>query len=164
MDLLIPGIGLIFWQTIVFLLLVVLLRKLAWKPILNSLKERDDSIQQALETAERARQEMATLKADNEILLKQAREERDKILRESREVATRMKEEAQQEARNQADKIISDARAAIDIEKQAALREVKIQVAAFALEIAERLIKQNLSTDEAQKKLVREYLEDLKLN
>lgn len=164
MDLLIPGIGLIFWQTIVFLLLVVLLRKLAWKPILNSLKERDDSIQQALETAERARQEMATLKADNEILLKQAREERDKILRESREVATRMKEEAQQEARNQADKIISDARAAIDIEKQAALREVKIQVAAFALEIAERLIKQNLSTDEAQKTLVREYLEDLKLN
>ena len=164
MDLLTPGIGLIFWQTLVFLLLVFVLGKLAWKPILNSLKERDDSIQQALETAERARQEMAMLKADNEILLKQAREERDKILRESREVANRMKEEAQLEARNQADKIIADARAAIDIEKQAALREVKIQVASFALEIAERLLKKNLTTDEEQKQLVRKYLEDLKLN
>ncbi|HEX7015570.1 MAG TPA: F0F1 ATP synthase subunit B [Cyclobacteriaceae bacterium] len=164
MDLLTPGIGLIFWQTLVFLLLVFVLGKLAWKPILNSLKERDDSIQQALETAERARQEMATLKADNEILLKQAREERDKILRESREVAIRMKEEAQQEARNAADKIIADARAAIDVEKQAALREVKIQVASFALEIAERLLKKNLSTDNEQKELVRNYLEELKLN
>ncbi|MDV3309997.1 MAG: F0F1 ATP synthase subunit B [Cyclobacteriaceae bacterium] len=164
MDLLTPGIGLIFWQTVVFLLLVVLLGKMAWKPILNSLKERDESIRQALETAEKARQEMATLKADNEILLKQAREERDKILRESREVANRMKEEAQLEARNQADKIIADARAAIDIEKQAALREVKIQVASFALEIAERLLKKNLTTDEEQKQLVRKYLEDLKLN
>ncbi|MFO7257041.1 MAG: F0F1 ATP synthase subunit B [Bacteroidota bacterium] len=164
MDLLTPGIGLIFWQALVFLLLVVLLRKMAWKPILNSLKERDQSIQEALETAEKARQEMATLKADNEILLKQAREERDKILRESREVANRIKEEAQLEARSQADKIIAEARAAIDIEKQAALREVKIQVATFALEIAERLLKKNLSSDEAQKKLVKEYLEDLKLN
>lgn len=164
MDLLTPGIGLIFWQALVFLLLVVLLGKMAWKPILNSLKERDESIQQALETAERARQEMATLKADNEILLKQAREERDKILRESRDVANRMKEEAQLEARNTADKIISEARAAIDIEKHAALREVKIQVASFALEIAERLLKKNLSSDEAQKKLVKDYLDELKLN
>jgi F-type H+-transporting ATPase subunit b len=164
MDLLTPGIGLIFWQALVFLLLVVLLGKMAWKPILNSLKERDESIQQALEAAEKARQEMATLKADNEILLKQAREERDKILRESREVANRMKEEAQLEARSQADKIIADARAAIDIEKQAALKEVKIQVAQFALEIAEHLLKKNLSSDDAQKKLVRDYLEDLKLN
>jgi F-type H+-transporting ATPase subunit b len=159
-----PGIGLIFWQAVVFLLLVLVLGKMAWKPILNSLKERDESIQQALETAEKARQEMATLKADNEILLKQAREERDKILRESREVANRMKEEAEVEARKAADKIVADARAAINIEKQAAMKEVKIQVASFALEVAERLLKKNLSSDEAQKKLVRDYLEDLKLN
>lgn len=164
MDLLTPGVGLIFWQALVFLLLVFVLAKMAWKPIMSSLKEREESIQHALDTAERARQEMATLKADNEVLLKQAREERDKILRETREVANKMKEEAQLEARQAADKIIADARAAIDVEKQAALKDVKIQVASFALEVAEKLIKKNLSSDASQKALVQEYINDLKLN
>lgn len=164
MDLLTPGIGLIFWQSVVFLLLVFLLSKMAWKPIMGSLKEREENIQDALDTAEKLRQEMAGLKADNEVLLKQAREERDKVLREAREVANKMKEDAQLEARQAADKIISDARDAIDIEKQAALRDVKIQVASFALDVAERLIKKNLSSDAAQKELVQNYINDLKLN
>ncbi len=164
MDLLTPGIGLIFWQSVVFLLLVFLLSKMAWKPIMGSLKEREENIQDALDTAEKLRQEMAGLKADNEVLLKQAREERDKVLREAREVANKMKEDAQLEARQAADKIIADARDAIDIEKQAALRDVKIQVAAFALDVAERLIKKNLSSDAAQKELVQNYINDLKLN
>ncbi len=164
MDLLTPGIGLIFWQSVVFLLLVFLLSKMAWKPIMGSLKEREENIQDALDTAEKLRQEMAGLKADNEVLLKQAREERDKVLREAREVANKMKEDAQLEARQAADKIIADARDAIDIEKQAALRDVKIQVAAFALDVAERLIKKNLSSDASQKELVQNYINDLKLN
>jgi F-type H+-transporting ATPase subunit b len=164
MELLTPGTGLIIWQTFVFLLLVFLLGKLAWKPILAGLKERETSIQSALDTAEKARQEIAGLKADNEALLKQAREERDRMLREAREAANRMKEEAQAEAKKSADKIVADARHAIGIEKQAALKEIKIQVAMFSLEIAEKLMKQNLASDDAQKQLVQRYVSDLKVN
>jgi F-type H+-transporting ATPase subunit b len=164
MDLLTPGTGLIVWQAIVFLLLVLLLSKLAWKPILSSLKEREQSIQSALDTAEKARAEMTRLQADNEKLLKEAREERDKMLKEAREVTNRMKEEAQLDAKKAADKIIDDARAAIQIEKQAAMKDVRTQVAMFSLQVAERLMKKNLSTDKAQKELVEEFIKDLKVN
>lgn len=164
MELLTPGTGLILWQLIIFVLLIFLLAKLAWKPIISSLKEREQSIQAALDTAEKAREEMAALKADNEKLLKEAREERDRILREAREVSNKMKEDAQAEAKKSADKIIADARAAINIEKQAALKDVKIQVATFALDVAEKLLKKNLSDDKSQKALVDTYIKDLKLN
>ncbi|MCK6617267.1 MAG: F0F1 ATP synthase subunit B [Cyclobacteriaceae bacterium] len=164
MDLLTPGTGLILWQAIVFILLFILLSKLAWKPILNSLKERETSIQNALDTADKARAEMSQLKADNEKLLKEAREERDKILKEAREASNRMKEEARLEAKKSADKIIDDARQAIQLEKQAALKDVKIQVALFSLQIAEKLMKKNLADDKAQKELVESYLKDLKIN
>lgn len=164
MDLLIPGEGLIIWQLIIFVALVFLLSKLAWKPILNSLKEREGSIQNALDTAEKARAEMATLTANNEKLLKEAREERDRMLREAREIANRLKDEAQSDAKKSADKIINDARAAINVEKEAALREVKVQVAMFSLQVAEKLMKKNLAGDKEQKELVEGYIKDLKLN
>jgi len=164
MDLLIPGEGLIVWQLIIFVLLFLLLSQLAWKPIINSLKERERSIQDALDTAEKARHEMSQLRSDNEKLLKEAREERDRILREAREVSNRMKDEAQHDAKKTADKIIEDAKAAINIEKQAALKEIKIQVSMFALDIAEKLMKKNLSNDKAQKELVEGYIKDLKIN
>jgi F-type H+-transporting ATPase subunit b len=164
MELLTPGTGLIIWQTFVFILLFILLSKLAWKPILASLKERETSIQNALDTAEKARAEMAKLTADNEILLKQAREERDKILREAREASNRLKDEAQVEAKRTSEKIIDDARAAINIEKQAALKEVRVQVAMFSLQVAEKLMKKNLAGDKEQKDLVEGYIKDLKLN
>lgn len=164
MELLTPGTGLIIWQLIVFVLLFFILSKLAWKPIISSLKEREKSIQDALDTADNARLEIAKLKADNENLLKQAREERDKMLREAREAANRMKDEAQLAAKKSADKIIEDARVAIGIEKQAALKEIKIQVAMFSLEVAGKLLKENLSTDKAQKELVQKYVNDIKVN
>lgn len=164
MDLLTPGSGLIIWQAIIFILLFILLSKFAWKPILGSLKEREESIQSALDTAEKARAEMAKLTSDNENLLKQAREERDKMLKEAREVANRLKDEAQSDAKKAADKIITDARAAINVEKEAALRDVRTQVAMFSLEVAEKLIKKNLSSDKEQKGLVEGYIKDLKLN
>jgi F-type H+-transporting ATPase subunit b len=164
MDLLIPGEGLIVWQLIIFVLLFFLLSRLAWKPIISSLKERETSIQSALDTAEKARLEMSQLRADNEKLLKEAREERERILREAREVSNRMKEEAQLDAKKSADKIIEDAKAAINIEKQAALKEVRIQVSMFALDIAEKLLKKNLATDKSQKDLVDSYIKDLKIN
>ena len=164
MDLLTPGTGLIIWQAFIFLLLVILLAKLAWKPILTSLKERETSIQEALDQAEKAKLEMASLKADNEKLLREARDERDRILRDAREAASRLNEQAQVDARKTADKIVEDAKTAINIEKQAALRDVREQVANFSLEVAEKLMKKNLSDDKSQKELISGYIKDLKLN
>lgn len=164
MELLTPGTGLIIWQAIIFLALFFLLSKLAWKPIVSSLKEREQSIQSALDAAEKAKIEMASLKSDNEKLLKETREERDKILREARDVANRLHDEAQASAKKNADKIIEDAKAVIQTEKAAALRDVKAQVAMFSLNIAEKLIKKNLSDDKAQKELTDTFIKDLKLN
>ena len=164
MELLTPGTGLIIWQTIIFLGLFFVLSKFAWKPIVNSLKEREQSIQSALDEAQKARSEMSTLKAENEQLLKEAREERDRILREARDVANKLQDDAQAEAKKSADKIIQDAKAMINVEKQAALRDVREHVALFSLEIAERLMKKNLSSDPSQKALVDTLLKESKLN
>ena len=164
MELLTPGFGLIFWQALVFLLLFFLLSKMAWKPILSSLKEREQTIQTALDSAEKAKQEMAALKADNEKLLKEAREERDKILRDARDAANRLHDQAQTDAKKNADKIIEDAKSVIQTEKQVALRDVKAQVALFSLQVAEKLIKKNLEKDKDQKELVDRYVNELKIN
>jgi F-type H+-transporting ATPase subunit b len=162
-PLLTPGTGLIIWQFIIFVALFLLLSKLAWKPIIASLKEREQSIGDALATAEKAREEMAQLRADNDKLLKEAREERERILRDARTAANLLRDEAQTDAKKAADKII-DARAAINIEKQAALKDIKIQVSMFSLQIAEKLLKKNLAGDKAQKDLVQGYLNDIKIN
>jgi F-type H+-transporting ATPase subunit b len=164
MDLLAPSTGLMFWQLIVFAGLFFLLAKLAWKPILASLNERESHIQQALDSADKARLEMASMKSDNEKLLKQTREERDRILNDAREAASRFHDQAQIEARKNADKILEDAKSAIQTEKQRALRDVRAQVALFSIEIAEKLIKKDLSSDASQKELVNGYLNDLKIN
>lgn len=164
MELLTPGNGLIFWQAVVFLGLFLLLSKFAWKPILTSLKERETSIQAALDSAEKAKLEMASLKADNEKLLKEAREERDKILREAREAAGRIQDEAQEGAKKSADRIIDEAKAVINSEKQTALREVRELVAKFSIEVAEKVIKKNLSSDKAQQELAQGFVKEIKMN
>jgi F-type H+-transporting ATPase subunit b len=164
MELLTPGVGLIFWQAVVFLILFFLLSKMAWKPILASLKEREQSIQGSLDSAEKAKLEMASMKADNEKLLKEAREERDKILRDARDAANRLHDQAQTDAKKNADKIIADAKAVIQTEKNAALRDVREQVALFSLEVAEKLMRKNLADDKAQKELTNKFVDELKLN
>ncbi len=164
MDLLTPGTGLIIWQLIIFIGLFILLAKFAWKPILSSLKEREESIQTALDQAEKAKIEMASLKTDNEKLLKEAREERDKILHDARTASNHIQEEAQASAKKIGDKMIEDAKSIINTEKQAALRDVKAQVAMFSLEIAEKLLKKNLADDKSQKELTESLIKDLKLN
>ena len=164
MDLLTPGTGLLFWQSVVFIALFLFLAKFAWKPIIGALNEREESIRQALESAEKAKDEMAALQAGNEKLLREAREERDRIVRDAREAANRLIDQAQTEARKSADKLIEDAKAVINTEKQAALRDVKSQVALFSIEIAEKLIKKNLSSDKAQKDMVEEFIKEIKLN
>lgn len=164
MELLTPGTGLIIWQAIIFLLLFFLLAKYAWKPILDSLKIREASIQEALDSAEKAKAEMAQLQADNKKMMEEARLERDQMLKEARDVANTIKEEAKEDATKQAEKIITDARAAINTEKQAAMAEVKGQLAGLVLTVTEKVLKDNLKNDAAQTALIDKYVKDVNLN
>ncbi|CAN5148004.1 F0F1 ATP synthase subunit B [soil metagenome] len=164
MDLLTPSLGLVFWQLIGFLVLLYLLKKFAWSPILSSLNAREDSINEALQAAEVAKNEMKMLQAQNEKLLDEARLERDKILNEALVAAKNVREEARQEASQIGNKIIADAKAVIEIEKQAALTEMKNQVAILSLEIAEKLLRKELNNEKAQKVLVQDYIKDLNVN
>ncbi|AGA76888.1 F0F1 ATP synthase subunit B [Echinicola vietnamensis] len=164
MDLIIPGSGLIIWQIIGFGILLIILGKFAWKPILSALDERETAIEGALKAAENARNEMANLKAENEKLLQEARLERDQILKSANETSAKMIEEAKAEASKAGAKMIEDAKAVIETEKKAALSEVKNQVGMLALEVTEKLLRKNLEGDEAQKELVEEFVKDLKLN
>lgn len=164
MELLTPGTGLIFWQIIIFLLLLFLLGKFAWKPIMQSLRVREESIQEALDSAVQAREEMKKLQADNEKLLDEARLERDKILKEAREVGIALKEEAKADATATTDKMVEDARAAIRTEKEAAMADVKAQVANLALQISEKLLREKLSDDKSQRALVEKYIKELNVN
>ncbi|GGF46631.1 F0F1 ATP synthase subunit B [Echinicola rosea] len=164
MDLIIPGSGLIIWQIIGFGILLIILGKFAWKPILSALDERETAIEGALKAAENARNEMANLKAENEKLLQEARLERDHILKSANETSAKMIDEAKEEASKAGAKMIEDAKAVIETEKKAALSEVKNQVATLALEVTEKLLRKNLESDKAQKALVEEFVKDLKLN
>ena len=164
MNLVTPDIGLIFWTTLTFLILLFLLKKFAWKPILNMVKERDESIENALNAAEEAKKEMAALNAKNEELLQEAREERDKMLKEARDTKDKMISEAKSQAREEGDKLISNARQSIETEKKAALADIKNQVATLSVEVAERILKEKLSEGDGQEKLVEKYIQDINLN
>ena len=163
-DLLSPGTGLIIYQAIGFLILLFILGKFAWKPILASLKEREQTIESALLAAEQAKNDMQALQADNEKLLAEARSERDAILKEAMATANSIKEEAKEETSKITAKMLEDAKAVIENEKRAALAEVKTQVAALSLEITEKVIRKQLSDKKAQEALVDEYVKDLNLN
>jgi F-type H+-transporting ATPase subunit b len=164
MDLVIPSIGLIFWTSLVFIILLFLLAKFAWKPILKAVKEREDKIETALETAETARKEMAALKSQNEDLRKQALTERDSLLKEAREMKDKIVAEAKNTAKEEGERIIDSAREAIKNEKMAAVTEIKNQVATLSIEIAEKIVKEKLSSDEKQKTLVDGLVNEINLN
>lgn len=163
MDLITPEIGLFFWQTIVFLVLILLMAKFAWKPILGAIKQREDSINDALASAENARKEMQNLHADNEKLLQEARLQRDAMLKEARELKEKVVADASVEAKEKADKIVAQAQLTIQNEKNAALADIKNQVAELSLLIAEKMIRRELSNTEQQHRLVEEMLEDVTL-
>ncbi|ADF50426.1 MULTISPECIES: F0F1 ATP synthase subunit B [Zunongwangia] len=164
MDLITPEIGLLFWQTIVFLVLILILAKFAWRPILGAVKEREDSINNALSSAEEARKEMQNLKADNEQLRKEARAERDAILKEARELKEKVLASATEEAQTKADMIVAQAKESIEMEKKAAMAEIKSQVANLSIEIAEKVIRKELSSKEKQHQMINEMLGDVTLN
>lgn len=159
-----PNFGLVVWQVVILLILIFLLKKFAWKPILDAVKARETSIEEALKSAESAKAEMTQLQAQNEELLKEAREERDAMLKEAREIKENMITEAKGTAKLEADKILSKAQEAIKAEKAAALAELKGQVAALSLEIAEKIVKQDLSNNDKQKALADSLAEDINLN
>jgi F-type H+-transporting ATPase subunit b len=156
--------GLFFWQTLIFLLLIFLLRKFAWKPILDAVNEREDGIKNALLSAENAKRDMQNLRSDNEKLLAAARVERDVILKEAREIKDKIISEAKEDAQVQAGKMIEQAKAAINSEKNAAMAELKNQVSNLSIEIAEKVLREELSNKESQTKLVEKMLADVKLN
>lgn len=156
--------ALVFWTTIIFLVFFVILAKFAWKPILTAVNEREAGIKDALAQAELARKEMQNLTADNERILKEARSEREELLKEARAMRDGMIETAKTEAQNEANKIIEKAKESIETEKIAAIADLKKQVAVLSVDIAEKLMKDQLASKDAQVKLIDNMLKDVKLN
>ena len=156
--------GLFIWQVVIFVGLILLLKKFAWKPILDAVNDREEGIRNALLSADNARKEMQNLQSDNQRILQEARMERDTLLKEAREMKDKMIADAKNEAQAQGQKMIEQAKAAIQTEKNAAMAELKLQVSTLSLQIAEKLLKDELSNKEAQVKLVEKMLGDAKLN
>ena len=164
MELVTPEIGLIFWTTIVFLLLLIVLKKYAWKPILAAVDERNKSIEDALKAADKAKKEMLALNTDNERILTEAKKERDALLKEGREIKDNIIAEAKDKAKIEADKILITAKEQINNEKMKAITELKNQVAEMSIDIAEKILKSELSDKNKQKELIAEALKSNELN
>ncbi len=164
MELIQPGIGLIFWMTLSFLIVIFILKKFAWKPILNGLKEREKSIDEALNAAEKAREEMKNLKADNEKLLQEAKEERDNILKDARKMKDSIILEAKEKAQVEANRIVEGALVTIENEKSAAVHDLKNQIATLSIEIAEKILKEELKAKGKQKELIDKLVSEIKFN
>ena len=164
MELITPAIGLIFWTTVTFLILLFLLKKMAWKPILGAVSEREEGIKNALAEADKARQEMLNIKSDNDKVLKEARAERDILLKEAREMKDTIISEAKEEAQVQANKMIEQAKTAIANEKAAAITDMKNQMGDLSVSIAEKVVKSELTDKNKQLQLIEQMLNDVTLN
>lgn len=157
------SIGLFFWQIVLFVLLLLLLRKFAWKPILRAVNEREQGIRSALAAAEDAKKEMQNVSADSERLLQKARAEREALLKEAREIKDKMIADARAQAQAEGEKIVRQAQESIEGEKKAAIADIKNQVASFSVEIAEKVLQAQLENKDRQLKLVDQLVDDIKL-
>jgi len=164
MDLLTPELGLFVWTLVAFLAVFFILKKFAWKPILKTLSERETGIAQSIASAERMKQEMGQMQAENEKLMQQAREERTAMLKEAKEMKDRIVNEAKDQAKTEANKIIADAQQQIQQQKMAALTEVKNEIGHLAVEVAEKVLRKQLATADAQNDYAKMLAEDIKLN
>ena len=164
MELVTPQIGLLFWTLLAFLTVLFILKKFAWKPILKTLKERQTSINAALNSAKKAREDMAQLSADNERILNEAKIARDNLLKEAKETKASIIGTAKAEAEKEAKKILDSARQGIENEKSAALHEMKNRMATLSVEIAEKILKEELSKDQKQSTFIDGLLKDINLN
>jgi F-type H+-transporting ATPase subunit b len=164
MDLILPDFGLLFWTGIVFCCLLFILTKFAWKPILGAVNAREQKITEALELAEKTKSEMHALKSENDALLKEARAQRDSMLKDAKNSADKMIEEAREKAKAEAQKIVNAAKETITNEKLQAMHELKTHVAGLSLEIAEKIIRTELSSDDKQKALAEKMADDINMN
>jgi F-type H+-transporting ATPase subunit b len=164
MDLLLPHLGLIVWTVLAFLIVLFILKKYAWKTILNGLNERETNIANSIASAEKVKLEMAQLKSENEALLQSAREERSAMLKEAKDIKDKMINDAKEEAKAQAAKIIADANASIHHQKMAALTEIKNQVGKMVVEVSEKILRKELSDKANQESYISKLAEEIKLN
>jgi F-type H+-transporting ATPase subunit b len=164
MDLLLPGFGLIVWTTLAFIIVFLILKKFAWKPILKSLKERETSISDSLATAERVKLEMAQLQSENEALLAKAQEERGLLLKEARETRDRIVNDAKEQAKVEANRIVADAQQAIQQQKMAAITDVKNQIGQLVIEVSEKVLRRELANKTEQETYIKELANEIKLN
>ncbi len=164
MDLVTPGIGLIFWTTLFFLILLFILGKFAWPAILTAIRARNESIKQALDSAEKAKQEMAKLQSDNQKILAEAKAERDAMMKEAKLLKDELIAEAKEQASAEARRLVSNARDSIQAEKKAAINDLKNQVANLSIDIAEKILKKKLEDSKAQKELINTLINEADLN
>ncbi|GMT44216.1 MAG: ATP synthase subunit b [bacterium] len=164
MQLINPGLGLVFWMIVTFGIVLFILGKFAWPAILKGLKEREQSIQEALDSAKEAQEQMKRLKLDNDKMLREAMEERDVILTEARKIKDKIIGEAKEKAGMEASGIVESAKEKINREKQAALREIKSTVAEYSIEIAEKILREELKDKGKQKKYIETLLKETNLN
>ncbi|MFO7935347.1 MAG: F0F1 ATP synthase subunit B [Bacteroidales bacterium] len=164
MDLITPDIGLIFWSTLFFLVLLLILGKFAWPSILTAIRIRNESIRNALNAADKAKKEMAKLKAENERMLEEARIERDALLKEARQVKEQFIADAREKAEEEAKRLIKNARETIRDERSAAIREIRVQMAKLSVEIAEKILREKLKDGKEQKKLINKLISEADLN
>ena len=164
MDLITPEIGLMFWTGLTFLILMLILTKFVWKPLLNIVNTREGKIQDALDLAKKTKAEMEKLQVQNQNLLKEARIERDELIKDAKETSSQMIEAAKVKAKEEADKIVENARVAIQAEKSAAVADLKNQVAGIAIDIAEKILKEELSSKEKQTQLAESFANDINFN
>ncbi|PZR29278.1 MAG: ATP synthase F0 subunit B [Citrobacter freundii] len=164
MSLLTPGLGFFFWTLIAFLVVLFLLKKFAWKPILKSLNERESNIANSIASAEKVKAEMAQMQNENEALLAKAREERAQLLKEARETKDKIINEAKEQAKVESAKIVADAQAAIEAQKMAAIIDVKNQVGKLVVEVSEKILRKELASKEAQEAHIKGLVDEVKLN
>ncbi len=159
-----PAIGLLFWMIVTFLIILFILKKFAWKPILKMIQEREQGIEKALKSADDAMDTMRELKSSNEKILAEARVEKEAMLKDARDTKDAIINEAKVKAKQEADKLVAQARETINTEKLAAIAELKAQVATLSIDIAEKILKEHLSSDEKQKTLVNNLVKEVTLN
>lgn len=164
MDLLTPELGLFIWTLLAFLIVLFILKKFAWKPILTALNEREKGIADSIAAADRVKSEMAQMQNENEKLMQQAREERSAMLKEAKETRDKIVNEAKEQAKVEANKVITDAQAQIQQQKMAAMTDMKNQIGIMAVEVAEKILRQQLSSNEAQNNFAKQLVDDIRLN
>lgn len=164
MDLITPDFGLFFWMIVTFMLVFIILKKFAWKPIVQALKDREGYISEGIENAEEAKLELENVRVESDKIISEAIVERDKLIRQGREIKEKIVTEAREEAGTEAKKIVTEAKKHIEEEKVAAINQIKVQIASLSVDIAEKILRKKLQDDASQKELMSSLLDEFKLN